>query len=1380
MIIYNKAEFIVSNIKKKVWLIDDNLYKLNKIRIDNLKKNDFYCIIFSGEKSKSFDNYKDIINKFLKQGIKRDCYLIAIGGGVIGDVSGFIASTYLRGIKLIQIPTTLLSMVDSSIGGKNGINTNYGKNLIGTIYQPEKIIIDRTFLYTLPKKEMINGMAEIIKIALLQGKELLQLLINNNWDSWHNIENKVIQLASSLKLEIIKGDEKDTNRKREILNFGHTWGHALEWSNNLDHGYSISIGMMEEIKFTNYYYGYPSQDTIKYIKKLLVSWNLPISYSSISLKLIKGYMENDKKSNRLVSLKSILNPVIVEHSWDQWLELKAPYIRLSPLNITSNDTKEPKTIFIPSSKSITNRVLIISSIIPNEIIINNPLDSLDTQIMIDALRNSNIKIIKENNIIIVKNQQNFNPHGTYYLGNSGTSVRFLIPLFALKTKEPLVLDGSREMRNRPIGPLVKALTKLGCNISYLKTSGYLPVKIMPASYFNDTIEIDGTLSSQYVSGILMAICSLPKIPLVKISGERTSFTFIKMTLKLLLRWGIRNFFKTTPDNYEILLVNNCKPLDLYDVEGDASTASYFIALSYMTQTPIKIPNINCYSLQGDIKIIKLVCKHLGDIKIKNSLLFIPFNKPIPDNMVFNLDSSDTFLTWACLWITFDKNLEITNIANQNWKECKRIDEWISNYKHIGGKVEKTNTGMKLHNNTINNNRIVLYSCNDHRMAMAWSLVLYKYNNLIIYNPTCVNKTCPLYWKLIDHYFNANCSYELLGECREIILIGMPNSGKTLLGKELKNNWHIKVHDTDDILENKFTNLYNINNIERYIKLYGWAKFRKQEYDAFKDLIKYQKFKIISLGGGSIESIDLRNKLDDKIVIWIRRPLDVLSSEKNKKILEYNIKTLYSNRKLIYQYLSDYEYDNIREASAFPIWLNQIISFPTFPLKSTFLCINNVLNEELIADAIEVRADLSINNGLDLIQNLIINYQRPIIYTIRSKLENGRANSISLKLIETAIKLGVKLVDIEFTSNKKILKPHLLIINSIHSNDINLIKSYLNNNNNIIKIVSSTNTLDQLSNEINNLCSKKIIIDNDTLKYRLSNQFLTPLKSINLIATGKLQLNLYQYLEKCYLNTKYDFYFIFGSVLGNSPSSYLHNYVFSKLNKKAIYIPFQTTNIEKIKHIIKQDYFKGASITMPFKQDIIDLIKLKSKTRITNTIKINTNSKKIDTCNTDLIAIQYYLNSFGLRKAHILGTGSTALTTIYACLKNNMKVYLYGRNLDKVKKLVKEFKLRSGDLLSNFNNKISIKATNSMEKESCIINCLPPHVNITDNIDIDISYGIHSLFQKKITGFDIIYLQAAYQYSFWFNYSIKQTPSHIKLYHHAITEYINQKYYLLDV
>ena len=282
--INKKLKKIVSQNKSTVILIDNKLSHL----VDLFKKNKKIRIIYlkSGEEIKSFYYYELISKKILLKGIDRHTTIIAIGGGTIGDIGGFISSTLLRGINLVLIPTTLLAQVDSSIGGKNGINTPYGKNLIGTFYQPSLVIIDPKLLKTLPMKQIKSGYAEIIKHALINSKKFFNWL-DANYINIFKLNNKYLEKAIYesilIKAKYVKNDlnEKLINEKsRSMLNFGHSFGHALEtfnkYNNKLTHGEAISIGMIIESKLS-YKLGNLNIDELLKIKKHFSKAGLPIS-----------------------------------------------------------------------------------------------------------------------------------------------------------------------------------------------------------------------------------------------------------------------------------------------------------------------------------------------------------------------------------------------------------------------------------------------------------------------------------------------------------------------------------------------------------------------------------------------------------------------------------------------------------------------------------------------------------------------------------------------------------------------------------------------------------------------------------------------------------------------------------------------------------------------------------------------------------------------------------------------------------------------------------------------------------------------------------------------------------------------------------------------
>lgn len=229
--------------KHYVIIGDSEVLKLYANKFIN-KLTNFFIIEFPmGETSKSFFQYERIIKIILEKGIKKDSTIIALGGGVTGDLAGFVAATILRGIDFIQIPTTLLSQIDSSIGGKVGINSSSAKNCIGTIYPPNMVLIDPEVLKTLPLRHFNNGIAEMIKYGMIKSKKMFDDL--RDLDIKNNIEQYIFDCLM-IKKDLVEKDEFD-KYERHLLNFGHTFGHAYEAYYNYDkylHGEAVGLGML--------------------------------------------------------------------------------------------------------------------------------------------------------------------------------------------------------------------------------------------------------------------------------------------------------------------------------------------------------------------------------------------------------------------------------------------------------------------------------------------------------------------------------------------------------------------------------------------------------------------------------------------------------------------------------------------------------------------------------------------------------------------------------------------------------------------------------------------------------------------------------------------------------------------------------------------------------------------------------------------------------------------------------------------------------------------------------------------------------------------------------------------------------------------------------
>jgi len=255
------------------------------------------CIIPDGEEYKNLETLENILNSCFEAKLNRKSLLIAFGGGVIGDMTGFAASIYQRGIDFIQIPTTLLSQVDASVGGKTGINNKYGKNLIGSFHQPKAVYIDSSFLKTLPKRELAAGVAEIIKMAVCFDKEFFIWLEKNDLNDQKNIDI-AIQKSVKTKAKVVSIDEKEQGI-RAALNYGHTFGHVIENLTNYKiylHGEAVGIGICMAnalaVKL-----GLMNEEEEQRVKNLLIKYDIPTSYKIENIDSFYEHFFLDKKSS---------------------------------------------------------------------------------------------------------------------------------------------------------------------------------------------------------------------------------------------------------------------------------------------------------------------------------------------------------------------------------------------------------------------------------------------------------------------------------------------------------------------------------------------------------------------------------------------------------------------------------------------------------------------------------------------------------------------------------------------------------------------------------------------------------------------------------------------------------------------------------------------------------------------------------------------------------------------------------------------------------------------------------------------------------------------------------------------------------------------------
>lgn len=283
-------------------------------------------VLPDGEQYKTQQYIDQIYDALMNNHCSRDVTLIALGGGVIGDMTGFAAASFMRGVNFIQIPTTLLSQVDSSVGGKTGINHPKGKNMIGAFWQPQVVLADMHTLTTLPQRELSAGMAEVIKYALIMDADFLTWL-EDNMSALMSLDKvalaEAVARCCQYKADIVAQDERESG-KRALLNFGHTFGHVIETHEGYGkwlHGEAVAAGMVQAAQLSQQM-GWISEQDVQRISEVLQAAHLPIKPPAIDTQTALGLMQHDKKVKsgqvRLILLKSV-GEAVVTADFDQTL-----------------------------------------------------------------------------------------------------------------------------------------------------------------------------------------------------------------------------------------------------------------------------------------------------------------------------------------------------------------------------------------------------------------------------------------------------------------------------------------------------------------------------------------------------------------------------------------------------------------------------------------------------------------------------------------------------------------------------------------------------------------------------------------------------------------------------------------------------------------------------------------------------------------------------------------------------------------------------------------------------------------------------------------------------------------------------------------------------
>ncbi|KAL1638350.1 3-dehydroquinate dehydratase (3-dehydroquinase) [Neofusicoccum ribis] len=1082
-------------------------------------------VIPPGETSKSRTTKATVEDWLLRHGCTRDTVIIALGGGVIGDMIGFVAATYMRGVRFVQVPTTLLSMVDSSIGGKTAIDTPAGKNLVGAFWQPERIYIDLQFLETLPRREFINGMGEVVKTAAIWDEEEFAALEDNASLIMKTINRKPAQGQRRLadiapilkrivlgsvrvKAHVVSADEREGGL-RNLLNFGHSIGHAMEaiLTPQILHGECVAIGMVKEAELARYL-GVLAPGAVARLTKCIASYDLP---TSLHDKLVRKRSANKHCGvDELISIMAVdkkndgqKKKIVLLAGIGRTHEKKASVVAdrdiriiLSPSVVVHPGVTSSLNVSCtpPGSKSVSNRVLVLAALGSGTCRITNLLHSDDTQFMLSAvskLGGASFSWEDDGRVLVVNGNGGAlqaSPDDIY-IGNAGTASRFLTSVVTLAKQSSVastVLTGNARMKERPIGPLVTSLKANGAEIEYLENEGCLPLRIGASGGFEGgEIELTANVSSQYVSSILMSAPYAKKpVTLRLVGGKVISQPYIDMTIAMMASFGVQVERSSTEENtYHIPRQSYVNPGN-YEVESDASSATYPLAIAAITGTTCTVPNIGSKSLQGDARFAVDVLRPMGctveQTETSTTVTGPPRGQLKALTEVDMEPMTDAFLTASVLAAVATSNgttatTRINGIANQRVKECNRIAAMRTQLAKFGVVCREHDDGLEIDGRTyqLDTPQEGIDCYDDHRVAMSFGVLsLVAPDPVIILEKDCTAKTWPGFWDILSQLFGASLEghepehsthQSAAKVTRSMFIIGMRGAGKTTMGGWASKILGWPLLDLDTALEEQVG-----LPIPDIVRNHGWDFFRAEEIKLLRRVMTEKaNGHILACGGGIVETPEarelLKNWRKDGHVLLVTRDIEkvmeFLNIDKTRPAYVDPMMSVWLRRKDWYQECSNFQFHSLTvEDSGLARTLDDFARFLSIitgensvwerlkrKKQSFFVCLTapqiGLLSESLErvvvgSDAVELRVDLledpNAENGVPtadfLIEQITLLRSKislPLIFTVRSKSQGGKfpdgANEEALRLYKLAIRLGFEFIDLEITYPDELLQ-----------------------------------------------------------------------------------------------------------------------------------------------------------------------------------------------------------------------------------------------------------------------------------------------------------------------------------------------------------------------
>ena len=714
----------------------------------------------SGEESKSFETYIKIIEYASLISLTRTDGIVALGGGMVGDIAGFVAATYMRGINFYQVPTTLLAAVDSSVGGKSAINTCFGKNLVGAFHKAKFVLQDTALLASEDDYVLMDGYAEIIKTACIsRSDDLFEKLESGNFDIQEIIDDCV-----AVKTYYVEKDENDSGI-RHMLNYGHTLAHALEKlsSYEIGHGHAVAKG----IAFTaslSYDLGWCSIECRDRIHALLekFGYDLSIDFPACD---IANAMAGDKKragdAIKFIVSSDIGQSKIKLITLAQIGEILATYSEICPESAAISHRGAPlfaptRSVSAPPSKSYLHREIIAAMLSGSDLCLDakelsddiiatyEAVKIISNHTNCSALGNLESSIVSSDDKLILECKE------------SGSTLRFLLPIVAaLGLNAEFKLTG--RLTERPMQQLISQLERHGASIT-ISDSGSISISASSSHITPGEYNFANPESSQYITGLLFALPLLNGDSVIRILNNLESSAYVMMTLDVLGKYGIKVDYAHTNKEWVFNVPGNQKYIySASTPDGDWSNAAFLLALGALGNSPIRVRNLPLPSMQGDMNILDLLEDFGVTINCYPDILDVNGGSidvfPCRNLRAINSINASGFpdlVPIIALVASLANGTTVINHAERlRYKESDRLASTCSVLRNLGANIEETKDGLIIEGVDTLRGSYEGNGYGDHRIIMMIAVSSLISDGIVrIHEASAVAKSYPNFFEVI--------------------------------------------------------------------------------------------------------------------------------------------------------------------------------------------------------------------------------------------------------------------------------------------------------------------------------------------------------------------------------------------------------------------------------------------------------------------------------------------------------------------------------------------------------------------------------------------------------------------------------------------------------